>query len=122
MSEPAGMGSFTRDKAEVSPFRPIRSESVADATALVIRRLPALIDRALAVYATAARFDTADEPRAVTAYQAACRSSLDHLQALLMLARTLEHARPDANADADLDRLISDATAAIAAITDTHPG
>jgi hypothetical protein len=59
----------------------------------LIAALPGALEHALAAYREALARPSAEEPRAFAAQQAACKSALMHIEALLKLARGLEDER-----------------------------
>jgi hypothetical protein len=80
-------------------------------------RLPAMLTLATTAYERLAAREMADDVKSVAAHQAALRSALAHLEALLNLARRLdepgEGGSPQNDADI-LEHLYSQAAAAVA--------
>jgi len=88
---------------------------VADFRRQVVTSLPGALRRALDVYARYAAEIPCDDARAFAGYQAGCRAALSHLHLLLKLAQwtIAGEATGSCVADADLDRLIREAEAAL---------
>lgn len=102
-----GGGQDDRDDTDAGAWPATRAE--------IARRLPPLLDRALAVYADfAAAPPPADEAKAFAAYQASCRAALGHVLLLVRLAEWARAGERPGGGDEDLDRLIEAAEAALA--------
>lgn len=80
-------------------------------------RLPDMIDNATTAYERLAAREMPDDVKSVAAHQAALRSALAHLEALLNLARRLDEpdaGRPPEDDRTILEHLYSEAAAAVA--------
>jgi hypothetical protein len=94
-----------------------RTERLSQHVRVLADRLPNMIDNATTTYERLAAREMADDVKSVAAHQAALRSTLAHLEALLNLARRLDE--PDADGppqnDHDiLEHLYGQAAAAVA--------
>ena len=94
-----------------------RTERLNQHVRVLADRLPEMIDNATTTYERLAAREMADDVKSVAAHQAALRSALAHLEALLNLARRLDEpgagGAPQNNQDI-LEHLYSEAAAAVA--------
>lgn len=95
----------------------LRTERLSQHVRVLADRLPDMIDKATTTYERLAAREMADDVKSVAAHQAALRSALAHLEALLNLARRLDEpgaSGPPQNDHDILEHLYSQAAAAVA--------
>jgi hypothetical protein len=94
-----------------------RTERLSQQFRVLADRLPNMIEDATTAYERLAARDMADDVKSVAAQQAALRSALAHLEALLNLAHRLDPPSVGGPAENDhdlLEHLCNQATAAVA--------
>lgn len=79
----------------------------------VLQRLPALLARALAVYAEFAATPAPAEAKAFTAFQASCRAALAHVHLLVKLAEWAGDEGGRGGDDGEIARLLEAADLAV---------